>query len=182
VIAGTNANARLRLGDTTNTDQGEIYYKNSNDTLFIRGNDANRIVIGSDGRTGFGTAAAAPSVGYIDVVANNGTVMCSGVRGHLLDNGTTDGTTTFDINQSTVHAITLDENATFSVTNAQAGDRFMIRVLQDGSGGHAVTWWSTIKWAGNVTPTLSAANKADLLGFLCTGTNTYDGFIVGQGI
>jgi hypothetical protein len=182
VIAGSNQNARLRLGDTDNADSGEIYYKNSNDTLFIRGNDANRIVIGSDGRTGFGTSASAPSVGYIDVVANNGTVMCSGVRGHLLDNGTTDGTTTFDINQSTVHAITLDENATFSVTNARAGDRFMIRVLQDGSGGHAVTWWSTIKWAGNVTPTLSAANKADLLGFLCTGTNTYDGFIVGQGI
>jgi len=182
VVAGSAANSRIYLGDHDAENQCQMWYNNSNERFFLSVNGSSRMAVSEDGRFTFGTNASPASVGFVDVVANNGTIMCSGVRGHLLDNGTTDGTTQFDISQSTVHKITLDQDATFSVTNDRAGDRFMIRVLQDGSGGHSVTWWSTIKWAGNVTPTLSGANKADLLGFLCTGTNTYDGFIVGQDI
>ena len=187
VLGGTAGESRLYLGDSAVPAKAQLWYNNSNERFFLSANGATRMCIDENGRYMFSNRASSggagpPSVGYIDVVANNGTIMCSGVRGHLLDNGTTDGTTQFDISQSTVHKITLDQDATFSVTNDRAGDRFMIRVLQDGTGGHSVTWWSGISWAGNVVPTLSAANKADLLGFLCTGTNTYDGFIVGQDI
>ena len=187
VLGGTAGESRLYLGDSAVPAKSQLWYNNSNERFFLSANGATRMCIDENGRYMFSNRASSggagpPSVGYIDVVAHSGTIMCSGVRGHLLDNGTTDGTTQFDISQSTVHKITLDQDATFSVTNDRAGDKFMIRVLQDGTGGHSVTWWSTIKWAGNVVPTLSAANKADLLGFLCTGTNTYDGFIVGQDI
>ena len=96
-----------------------------------------------------------------------------------------DGTTvTFDLNEANVHTVTLGGNRTFAVTNETAGQKFIIRVLQDGTGSRTVsTWFSTIKWAGGSAPTLTTtAGKADVFGFLVTGTDTYDGFVVGQNI
>ena len=59
----------------------------------------------------------------------------------------------------------------------------MLRLLQDGTGSRTVTWFSTIKWAGGSAPTLTTtASKADVFGFLCTATDAYDGFVVGQNI
>jgi hypothetical protein len=96
-----------------------------------------------------------------------------------------DGTTvTFDLNAANVHTVTLGANRTFAISNETAGQKFIIRVLQDGTGSRLVsTWFSTIKWAGGSAPTLTTtAGKADVFGFLVTGTDTYDGFVVGQNI
>jgi hypothetical protein len=97
----------------------------------------------------------------------------------------TDGTTvTFNLNEPNMHTVTLGGNRTFAISNETAGQRFIIRILQDGTGSRLVsTWFSTIKWAGGSAPTLTTtANKADVFGFIVTGTDTYDGFIVGQNI
>jgi hypothetical protein len=97
----------------------------------------------------------------------------------------TDGATvTFDLNEPNMHTVTLGGNRTFAISNETAGQRFIIRVLQDGTGSRLVsTWFSTIKWAGGSAPTLTTtANKADVFGFIVTGTDTYDGFIVGQNV
>jgi hypothetical protein len=97
----------------------------------------------------------------------------------------TDGATvTFDLNEPNMHTVTLGGNRTFAISNETAGQRFIIRILQDGTGSRLVsTWFSTIKWAGGSAPTLTTtANKADVFGFIVTGTDTYDGFIVGQNV
>ncbi len=96
----------------------------------------------------------------------------------------TDGVTvTFDANEANMHTVTLGGNRTFAISNETAGQRFMIRILQDGTGSRTVTWFSTIKWAGGSAPTLTTtASKADVFGFLVTGTDTYDGFVIGQNI
>jgi hypothetical protein len=97
----------------------------------------------------------------------------------------TDGTTvTFNLNEPNMHTVTLGGNRTFAISNETAGQRFIIRILQDGTGSRLVsTWFSTIKWAGGSAPTLTTtAGKADVFGFLVTGTDTYDGFVVGQNI
>jgi len=100
-----------------------------------------------------------------------------------------DGSTvTFDLNEANVHTVTLgvglgDGTRTFAISNETAGQKFIIRILQDGTGSRTVTWFSTIKWAGGSAPTLTTtANKADVVGFIVTGTDTYDGFVVGQNI
>jgi hypothetical protein len=45
---------------------------------------------------------------------------------------------------------------------------------------------ATLKWAGNITPTMSTTvSNIDVYGFLCTnntGTIRFDGFIIGQDI
>jgi len=95
-------------------------------------------------------------------------------------------TVTFDLDVANVHQVTLGADRTFALSNASSGQRFMVRVEQNGTGGHSGLWWSTIKWAGGTPPVqpdgTSNANEAALYGFLCVGTNTYDGFVIGTGI
>lgn len=94
------------------------------------------------------------------------------------------GTATLDLSKGNIHHITMPAgNITIALSNATTGQCFMVRILQDATGGRTVSWFSTIRWAGGVTPTLSiAAGKADTFGFEITGSGTYDGFVVGQNI
>lgn len=92
-------------------------------------------------------------------------------------------TVTFDLNNSKLQQVTLGGNRTLALSNVKIGDIFILRLTQDATGSRSVTWFSTVKWDGNVTPTLTTtANQTDVFAFICTGTNTYDGFILGQGI
>lgn len=95
-----------------------------------------------------------------------------------------DGATiTFNMATSNIHSVTLGGNRTLAVSNVSVGQCFMLRLSQDGSAPRTVTWFSTIKWAGGAAPTLTATNnKADMLGFVCTSANNYDGFVVGQNL
>ena len=106
----------------------------------------------------------------------------TGLKTPIEDN--TDGATvTFDLDSSSTHTVTLGGNRTLALSNADAGQKFIIRLVQDGTGSRTVTWFSTIKWAGGVEPTLTTtANKTDVFGFICTSANNYDGFVVGYNL
>ena len=95
-----------------------------------------------------------------------------------------DGATiTFDLADGNIQKTTLGGNRTLAVSNAKVGQSFMVRLTQDGTGTRTVTWWSTINWVNGTAPTLTTTGgKTDVFGFLCTATNTYDGYIVGQNI
>ena len=94
------------------------------------------------------------------------------------------GTATLDLSVAYKHNITMPAgNITIAVSNEQAGMIFSVRILQDGAGSRTVTWFTTIKWAEAVAPTLTTtASKADQVVFLVTGADTYDGHVVGQNI
>lgn len=92
-------------------------------------------------------------------------------------------TATINYSSGSKHQITLTGNVTLSISNMTPGKIVILRLLQDGTGSRTVTWFSTIKWPGAVTPTLTTtASKADVFGFICTGTDTYDGFVIGQNL
>lgn len=99
-------------------------------------------------------------------------------------NTESDGATvTFDLTTYKKHRVTLGGNRTLALSNVSNGDAFIISLIQDGTGGRTVTWFSTIKWADGVTPTLTTtASKADVFGFIQIGSNSYYGFIVGQNL
>jgi hypothetical protein len=186
IISGTNGNSYIYLGDHEDVSNGYIRYKNvgSANSMHFRTNSKDKMVIASDGRIGLGAGqgAAAASVGHIDVVAHSGCIMASGIRG-CLETSTYQDPVNFDIASSTAHNVTLGGSPTLAIQNSRAGDRFIIRLIQDGTGSREVTWFSTIKWAGGSAPTLTTtASKADVVGFLCTGTNAFDGFVIGQNI
>lgn len=94
------------------------------------------------------------------------------------------GTATLDVSQASIHKITMPAgNITIAISNETNGQCFLVEITQDGTGSRTVTWFSTIKWAGGSAPTLTTtASKRDTFGFRVTGTDTYDGFIVGQNV
>ena len=91
-----------------------------------------------------------------------------------------------DLKAANVHTLTLDRaTTTLSITSASetAGQTFIIRVTQDGTGSRALNFFGGISWAGGTAPTITTtASKTDVFGFLCTGDDTYDGFVIGQNI
>lgn len=72
---------------------------------------------------------------------------------------------------------TLTGNVTYTFDNpASPGDSFTIFVIQDGTGGHTVTW-PTVEWDGGTEPTqTTAANAVDWYGFVTPdGGDTWRG-------
>lgn len=92
-------------------------------------------------------------------------------------------TVTFDLSAGNIQGVTLGGNRTLALSNPTVGQVFIISLTQDATGSRTVTWFSTIRWVDGVTPTLTTtANKRDTFGFICTGSGTYDGYIVGQNL
>jgi len=90
-----------------------------------------------------------------------------------------------DCSVNNIHHVTghADGTAiTFTITGATSSQPFIISVLQgSGTVSTIAAWFATVRWAGGTAPTLTATlNKRDTFGFIRTGTNTYDGFIIGQ--
>lgn len=94
------------------------------------------------------------------------------------------GTATLDLSLSNEHRITMPAgNITIALSNDTNAQKFIVSITQDSGGSRTVTWFSTIRWVGGTTPTLTTtANKRDVFGFIRTGSSTYDGFIVGQNL
>lgn len=90
------------------------------------------------------------------------------------------GTATLDLSLGNIFTVNVPAgNITIALSNATTGQVFMIRFVNDTSV-RTVTYFTTIKWDGGVAPTLSGGSKVDTFGFVITGSNTYDGHIVGQ--
>jgi hypothetical protein len=94
------------------------------------------------------------------------------------------GTATLDLALGNEHRITMPAgNITIAISNATNGQKFIISILQDGTGSRTVTWFTTIRWAGGSAPTLTTtASKRDIFGFIVTGTGTYDGCVVMENV
>lgn len=76
----------------------------------------------------------------------------------------TDGATiALDWNNGNVQTVTLGGNRTFTFANPLEGGRYVIILTQDGAGSRTVTW-PTIKWRGNVAPTLTTTGgRTDII-------------------
>ena len=175
---GTN----LTLDGTTFNVDDAFLKNNADDTTSGTVTMAN-LIVGDAGNIGSASdtdAIAIASDG--EVTLSQRTTFSKAVKTPLKSNS--DGATiTFDLDEASTHTVTLGDNRTLAISNEDAGQKFIINLVQDGTGSRTVTWFSTIKWAGGSAPTLTTtANKADSFGFLCTGTDAYYGFVIGQNI
>jgi hypothetical protein len=157
----------------------------------VTGSTVTGLTRGLSGSTAQDHAAGAivefvPDVTWADAINDVFTEQHDATGNHkTLDWATaTDGATvTFDLTTYKKQRVTLGGNRTLALSNVSAGDTFILSLIQDGTGSRTVTWFSTIKWADGVTPTLTTTiNKADVFGFIQTSTNNYYGFIVGQNL
>jgi len=59
-----------------------------------------------------------------------------------------------------------------SMINPVEGAAYQVELLQNSSGGHAVTWPGDVVWAGGVAPTITTtADRKDIFTFVHNGTN-----------
>ena len=73
----------------------------------------------------------------------------------------TDGATvTFDLGTSIKHATTAGGNRTYALTGEYPNATFVIRTIQDGTGGRNPTFWSGIRWQYGVQPPLNTLPNA----------------------
>ena len=108
----------------------------------------------------------------------------------LANSGNIGSSMTFDLDDANIFSGTLTTTSiTLSTTNGDVGQRFMLRLKQDGTGGRTVGTWfgSRVSWPGGSAPTLSSsANLVDLFGFLVTSGTApnyfYDGFTIATGL
>lgn len=94
-------------------------------------------------------------------------------------------TVALDCAANNMHIVTGNDSGTaitFTIANATNSQPFIVSILQGATTLSTIAgWFSTIRWAGGSAPTLTATlNKRDTFGFIRTGTNTYDGFVIGQ--
>jgi hypothetical protein len=126
-----------------------------------------------------------PDVVWADAINDVFTEQHTATGNHkVIDwNTASDGATvTFDLTTYKKHRVTITGNRTLAISNVSNGDAFIISIEQ-GTGSNTVTWWTGIRWADNVVPTLTTTtNRADVFGFIQIGTNSYYGFIVGQNL
>lgn len=67
--------------------------------------------------------------------------------------------------------LTLTGNCVLTFPAPAAGGQFTLMLKQDATGSRAVTWPSTVRWAGGTAPTLTAtAGRTDVVPFLSDGT------------
>lgn len=165
--------------NTPDIDGGTI------DNCVIGGNTAaagtfTNIVIGDGGN--IGSASATDAI----AISSNGVITFSKATKPALNDLTEADAVAIDLKEANVHTLTLNRaTTTLSITSGSetAGQKFIVRVTQDGTGSRALNFFSTISWAGGSAPTITAtANKTDVFGFLCTGDDAYDGFVIGQNI
>jgi len=86
----------------------------------------------------------------------------------------TDGATiNWDLSQNQVAVVTLGGGRTLAnPTNKVDGAVYILVVKQDGTGGRTLSYGTDYKFAGGQAPTLTTtASKADILTFVCDGTN-----------
>jgi alpha-tubulin suppressor-like RCC1 family protein len=97
----------------------------------------------------------------------------------------TTATYTADITTGNVFNLILNANCTFTFANpSPAGIACTITIYlkQDATGGRTVTWPSSVKWSGDVTPTITAiASRWDIFTFITTnGGSTWFGMKSGE--
>ncbi len=148
---------------------GQLAYDNVTHTLQIGDGSATRTIPDTDQpQTLINKTLTKPTI--------NGSV-----QGLTADSDS--GTITFNLSTSNIHSVTLGGNRTLALSNASVGQVFILRLIQDGSGGRTVSWFSTIHWVGGSAPTLTTtASHWDTIGFICTASNVFDGYIVGANL
>ena len=173
LVAGTNITLS---GDTLNVDDAFLV-NNANDTTTGTITMAN-LIVGDGGNVG---SASDPDA---IAIASTGAVTFSKATKPALNDLTEADNVEINVNLANLHTLTLNRaTTTLTVENETVGQRFIVRVTQDGTGSRALNFFSGISWAGGSAPTLTTtANKTDVFGFLCTATDTYDGFVIGQNI
>lgn len=84
---------------------------------------------------------------------------------------TTGAAYAIDTTLGTIFNLLLNSSCVYTFPPIEAGGQFTLHQKQDATGGRLITWPSSVRWAGDITPTITVtANKTDSITFICDGT------------
>lgn len=103
----------------------------------------------------------------------------------LSNTATATASTTIDCSLGNIFTVTMSASiTTLAFSNVPASGRVYNMTLilkQDATGGRSITWPAAVKWPGGTAPSLSLANKTDIVNLFTTdGGTTWYGTVVGQ--
>ena len=83
-------------------------------------------------------------------------------------------TQTIALASGTVLSYTLTGNCTFTMPTATSGTSFIVRLIQDATGGRTATF-TGVKWPGGTVPTITttASTGVDIISFVCIASVWY---------
>jgi len=146
-------------------------------------------IYNNDGQTANTFQVLTEGSGDLFTVSPTGKIYYNSSYSKIANSGNIGSSMTFDLDTSNIFTGTLTTTSiTLSTTNGDIGQRFMLRLKQDGTGGRTVGTWfgSRVSWGGSAPTLSSSANLVDLFGFLVTsGTSPnyfYDGFTIATGL
>jgi hypothetical protein len=91
------------------------------------------------------------------------------------------GTVTINLSNGTFQILTMTSATNLAVTmptSPTTGQSFILVLKQPASGTANSVTWTTVKWSGGTTPTVTATvGKADIFAFIYDGTNWYGSYV-----
>lgn len=95
------------------------------------------------------------------------------IRPGMYQGGTKSSNFSINFANGPMQQYTLSGNVTVTFQNPVVGGSYLLKLVQDSTGGRQITWPSNIVWAEQLSPELSGANKVDFVQMLYDGTNYY---------
>lgn len=161
VTGNATISTTLAVGSTTAPSQN----------LAVTGNSSFSGNVSMTTSLGIGTTTPSTNLDVVGAVS----IAKANVQNQTLTDG---ATITWDTSLGQIATVTLANNRTMAnATNMRVGT-YILKVVQDGTGGRTLTWNTGWKWTAAVAPTLTtAANSVDIFTFYSDGTLMYGSFL-----
>ncbi len=162
-VSGLVANSAAGVLSTVGTTGTGLVVKQTSPTLITP-------VLGVASATSInvGTITATSSI------TSNGDITAKRYKFSTPASITANTTTNIDMSLGNIFTVTLGANITTLTLTNQAVGTYLIKFVQDLSGGRTVSFPTGWKWSGGIIPTVTAsAEKLDIVTLIYDGTNYY---------
>ena len=169
VVTGGNLLPNAALAGSVGAP--DLLYTEMHAGLFVAHGDTSddlRVEITPTSITAFSALAA---LGPLAVSARD-TLLTGQWRNNVVTATFAAPTTTIDLDAGAIQRLVLTGDTTIDLTNFRVGGKFVLELVQDATGGRAVTWPVGIVWPNSVPPVLSRSPDArDTFVFYGDGTS-----------
>lgn len=176
-------NAVIKMTGTLSANRNVIIPEEEKVYVFVNGTDGGfNIVVKTSGGTGVTIPPGKTMLLYCDgtncFAGNN--FAPSFLATAYYETRTVLSGTAIDLSLGNYFTKTISGATTLTVSNVPTTGTASSFILDLTNAGASVTWWSGVKWANGVAPTLTASGRDSLGFYTYDGGTTWSGFLIGR--